>query len=81
MIAHLYSNTKPFETEMSRENSFKMLSFAINNDAIFEMFLHLRASLVVTSRWPETSKIKRDLPKSMFDWNSSSSSVRNEGVT
>ena len=26
-------------------------------------------------------KIKRDLPKSMFEWNSSSSSVRNEGVT
>ena len=55
MIAYLYSNTKPFEAEMSRENSLKTLSFATTNDAIFEMFLHLRASLVVTSRWPESS--------------------------
>ena len=55
MIADLYSNTKPFEAEMSRENSLKILSFASNNDAIFVMFLHLRASLVVTSRWPESS--------------------------
>ena len=53
MIAYLYSNTKPFEAELSSENSLKMLSFATNNDTIFEMFLHLRASLVVTSRWPE----------------------------
>ena len=41
MIAHLYLNTKPFEAEMSRENSLKMLSFATNNDAIFEMFFAL----------------------------------------
>ena len=44
MIAYLYSNTKPFEAEMSRKNSLKTLSFATNNDAIFEMFLHLRAT-------------------------------------
>ena len=76
MIAHFYSNTKAFEAEMSRENSLKMLTFATNNDAIFEIFLLLHASVLVTSRWPESSGWPSQGAKKDGRWNERLSLVR-----